>query len=271
MPESTPHPFDLATALTDASDGVQRGNTSEAYANMVGPFGGITAATLLRAVQRHPDCLGDPLSLTVNYAAPITDGAFGVRARPVRTNRSTQHWAIELVQDGAVTTTATAVTGIRRDTWSSTEVAAPDAPPFDQVEPAPPLGFIKWIDNYELRFVVGAIPEEASGEQDDSTSTLWVRDQPARPLDHAALTALCDVFYPRVFLRQGRYVPAGTVSLTVYFHARAEELAAQGTEPVLATARAQRFGAGFFDQSAQLFGRNGAVLATSHQLVYFKA
>ncbi|MBM4480132.1 hypothetical protein GS444_08980 [Rhodococcus hoagii] len=85
-----------------------------------------------------------------------------------------------------------------------------------------------------------------------------VRDAPPRALDFPALTSLCDVFYPRAFLRLGRYLPAGTVSLTVYFHADATLLAAQADDAVLATARAQRFGKGYFDQSGEIWGHDGA-------------
>jgi hypothetical protein len=35
---------------------------------MAGPFGGVTAATLLRAIEVHPDCLGEPVAPTVNFA-----------------------------------------------------------------------------------------------------------------------------------------------------------------------------------------------------------
>ena len=82
---------------------------------------------------------------------------------------------------------------------------------------------------------------------------------------------MCDIFYPRAFLRLGRVLPAGTVSMTTYFHADRETVAAQSDSPVLATARAHRFEQGFFDQSARLWGRDGVLLATSHQIVYFKA
>ena len=68
---------------------------------MVGPFGGITAATLLQAVMQHPDRLGEPLSLTVNYAGALARGPFTVQATPVRTNRSTQHWTLSILQPGA--------------------------------------------------------------------------------------------------------------------------------------------------------------------------
>ncbi|MER7112874.1 thioesterase family protein [Saccharomonospora azurea] len=267
------HPFDRAVALEAAADrgeGVVTGHTDPAYTNMVGPFGGITAAVLVRAVLDDVRRLGDVLSLTVNYAAPIADGAFDVTAIPVRTNRSTQHWIVQLTQDDVVTTTATIVTGVRRDTWSDTEAAMPAVPPAEDVPLRPMPDFVAWARNYEMRFVEGALPDTDTGAQPDSTTTLWVRERPSRPLDVPALAALSDVFYPRILRRRGTFVPAGTVSLTTYFHADAETVEAQGDRPLLATARAGVFGGGYFDQSARLWSPDGALLATSHQLVYFK-
>ena len=87
------HPFDQAIELTALGPDRWRGSTSAAYWNMVGPFGGITAATVLRAVLQHPQCLGTPVALTVNYAAALKAGPFIVTARAARTNRSTQHYA----------------------------------------------------------------------------------------------------------------------------------------------------------------------------------
>lgn len=265
------HPFDDAIALAPRGGGTYAGATSPAYANMVGPYGGITAATLLEGVERHPERIGTPVSLTVNYAGPVGDGEFTVTARPARTNRSTQHWSVELTQDGVVVTTATAVYARRRDTWESTEAAMPDVPPPGDVLVSAMPDYVQWAKNYEMRYLEGPVPSlEGAGESADSTTTLWVRDAPARPLDFPGLTSLCDVFYPRVFLRRGQAMPAGTISLTVYFHADADALAAQGDRPVLARARANRFGRGYFDQSAFLWGTDGALLATTHQLVYFK-
>lgn len=264
------HPFDVALAL-DSRDGSARGRTTPEFANMVGPFGGLTAAAFIRAIEEHPDRLGDPVSLTVNYAAPIADGAFVIDLRPARTNRTNQHWTAELIQDGEVKTTATAVFGVRRDTWSDTESQPPAVPGPDDAAAQDISSFVTWTRNYEMRFVEGSMPGEGAAESSDSTTTLWVRAQPERAMDFPGLTALCDVFYPRVFLRRGQFIPAGTISLTVYFHADAAELAAQGSDWLLATARAQRFSGGFFDQNAQIWGRDGTLLAVTHQIVYFKS
>ena len=84
------------------------------------------------------------------------------------------------------------------------------------------------------------------------------------------LAALADVFFPRIWLRRATYVPAGTVSMTVYFHAGAAQLAEVGHGWVLGQARAQAFRNGFFDQTALLWSEAGHLLCSSHQVVYYK-
>lgn len=271
------HPLDKALALESVTPGQYRGHTSPGYWNMVGPYGGATAATALRAVLLHPQLLGEPLSLTVNFAAALTAGPFTVQAEPVRTNRSTQHWNISILQTDAqgqqvvtTTATATAVTAVRRDTWSLGDVPMPAVPPPAQCPRIAPRTGVEWLNRYEMRPVTGTLPEQWDGQGDSSLSQLWMRDEPTRTLDFCALAALADVFFPRVWLRRAVRVPAGTVSLTVYFHANSAELAATGSGYLLGQARGQEFRNGFFDQAAQLWNEAGAMLATSHQIVYFK-
>src|SRR5436305_8883635 len=103
------HPLDRAMELEVLEADVVRGRTQPEWANMVGPFGGVTSAVLLHAIKSHPDRLGEPVALTVNFAAPISDGEFEISRRAARTNRANQHWILELSQHGVVTTTATAI------------------------------------------------------------------------------------------------------------------------------------------------------------------
>ncbi|MGD9775246.1 acyl-CoA thioesterase [Diaphorobacter sp.] len=272
------HPLDEALTLSPVNPevaGQYTGRTTPAYWNMVGPFGGITAATLLHAVMQHPDRLGEPLSLTVNYAGALARGPFTVQATPVRTNRSTQHWTLSILQPGAdgapvVTTTATVVTAARRETWGAADTPMPHVPAPAQCKQAEPAFRSEWLKSYEMRPVTGTLPEQWDDSGDTSLSQLWMRDAPARALDFCALAALADLFFPRVWLRRARQVPAGTVSITVYFHAGADLLAQTGTGYLLGQARAQEFRNGFFDQTVQLWNEAGAMLATSHQIVYYK-
>ncbi len=271
MSQTFLHPLDRATSLSLNTDGSLTGRTDPAYAHAVGPFGGITAATLLNAALSHSARLGDPLCLTANYARPIADGEFRVEAVPVCTNRSTQHWSITLSQGGKIATTATVAFAVRRDTGSSTEVVSPEVPPAAALQRVQAGGMSTWTNNYDLRFVHGGLPDGTEVDrQPGSTTVQWIRDDPPRAMDFLSLASICDSFFPRIFLRRQRPVPAGTISLTTYFHANTEILAAQGERPVLGIARASHFGLGYHDQSAEIWSDNGVLLATSHQIVYFK-
>lgn len=263
------HPFDIATKLI-REDEVFKGETSAAYANMVGPFGGTIAATLLRAILEHPERQGDPVSITVNYTAPIVDGDFNVKAIPVRTNRSTQHWTMELSQSEGTVITGTAILANRRETWSSTEIEFPSVPSAEESLSLPTEGMPAWVQNYDMRIVRG-IPGLAADENStDSITIQWIKDKPQRPLDFLSLTAICDAFFPRVFVRRNKMVPASTVTLTVYFHADTETIDRHGNETLLGHARAHRFQDGFFDQIGDMWTSDGALLATTHQLVYYR-
>ena len=66
----SPHALDAAVALTPAGEHRFTGQTHPTYANMVGPFGGTIAATLLNGALSHPERLGEPLSLTVHTPPP---------------------------------------------------------------------------------------------------------------------------------------------------------------------------------------------------------
>ena len=270
------HPFDeaidlRASALADAPHEFT-GATHPAYANMVGPFGGTTSAQLLQSAMLHPERQGEPVALTVNFAAPVADGDIRFVARPVRTNRSTQHWIIEAHQAEGVVATSTAVFAVRRETWSDVEAVMPaNLPAPDAVPRMPVKGMPAWPQRYDMRFVEGAFPTAFDEqEQSHSRSTLWVRDEPERALDFASLAAISDSFFPRIYIRRRRRAMIGTVSLTTYFHADSALLAQVGARHVLGVAKALNYRHGYFDQTGELWSPEGQLLASTQQLVYFK-
>jgi hypothetical protein len=62
---------------------------------------------------------------------------------------------------------------------------------------------VAWLERYDMRVLLGMIPRDwDGGGAQESLSRLWVRDEPPRPLDFASLAALCDVFFPRIWLRR---------------------------------------------------------------------
>jgi acyl-coenzyme A thioesterase PaaI-like protein len=265
------HPLDIATRLERLEPERLAGRTSELYANFGGPFGGWTAAILMRAVMDDPRRQGAPVALTVNYCAAIADGAFEISCRGRRTGKSTQHWSLELTQGDRVAATASVVCGARRPVWSHN----PATPPLiaaPETLAAWDIGDrIGWLARYEMRFAKGETsfaPREPN-ELREPVSLLWMRDKPERPLDFVSLAALSDAFIIRAFVVRGVSTAVGTITLTTYFHTDEAGLAAHGSAYVLGHATAHTFSGGFADQTAQLWGRNG-LLATSTQVVWYR-
>lgn len=266
------HALDRDTALERIGPARYAARTSQAYSNFSGPFGGFTAAVLLRAVLDDERRQGVPVALTVNYCAAITEGAFGLAAREVRTGKSTQHWQVELTQGDTVAATASVVCGQRRAVWSHHPAEPPHMP---SPETLPAFDGFKpggWTSQYEMRFAKGA-PDWAPRDENDirsAHSKLWMKDKPDRPLDYLSLACMSDAFVIRAFMARGKFTPVGTVTLTTFFHGDETAMRAQGAHPLLCTADAHLFADGFADQIAHLWGKDGRLLATSTQIVWYK-
>jgi acyl-CoA thioesterase len=272
MAEDDDHPFDAAVRLT-SSDGVWAGRTHPGYWNMNGPYGGITAATLLSAALEGPDTGAEPVTMTVNFCAPIREGVFRIARTDLRAGKNVRHLTIELRQDAdTVAAQASVVLARKRDTWSHQVAAMPAAPAPHLVERFATGGRLAWLERYDFRFVAGLPAFDNSLRMPPASpySLLWVRDVPERPLDYASLAGLCDAFFVRIFQVRGLFVPAATVSMTIHFHASRDDLAAQGARHLLGEVDAAVLRRNFADQTARLWSGDGKLLATTTQIVWFK-
>ena len=266
MSENSSHPLDLALKFTSKNRQLI-GHTTPAYKNTIGPFGGITAAAMLKAIIVNPQVLGEPISLTVNFASAVQDGPYVLDARAVRTGRSTQHWFVSMLQNDEVVTTATAVFATRRETWGTTDLPFPKMP--DNMQPIDQSFMPPWAQNYRFNYEAGKGPF-ASAESTTSETLQMIREHPSRPLDFISLTAISDVFVPRIFIRRPKLVPVGTVSMTVYYHTDSNSLQQHGDGELIGQAQANRFFNRYADQSAAIWTPSGELLVTTTQIVYFK-
>lgn len=269
---SDPHPFDTATLLEPLGDGRFRGETSDAYRNLAGPFGGITAALLMKAALDDERRRGDPVSFTVNFCKGIADGPFEVATRLERGGKYVQHWSLRLTQGDEVCTTATLIFGMRNDTLSHQEARMPRAAAPEDCAELETSALMNWVQRYRFRFSEGApaFSDAPWEELGDSRSVVWVDDRQGRPLDYPGLAAFSDSFFLRLVHMRGALSPMGTVSLTTQFHAPHDEVAAQGAAPLLGVAWTSRVHAHFHDQQMQLWGGDGRLLATGTQIVWFR-
>jgi acyl-CoA thioesterase len=269
------HPFDRAIAIRPDSGGAFRAEARTDYWAFVGQFGGVTAATCLNALLRHPDAAGQPVALTVNFAAPIQQGALRLSLRRVRASRSTQHWSIEIHQgdDPDPRTTATAVLAERRESWRHQPATPPSMPPPESLRELALPDTVPWVGRYRFWFESGAPvrADQPLSPPGTARSCYWLEDAVEREVDVRSLASMADTFFGRIFQVRGQVVPFGTVSLTTYFHSEPEELRSLAARRVIARADARRFHRSYSDQSGELWSSDGRLLATSHQVAYFKA
>lgn len=265
------HPLDAATKLEKSGDKFL-GATSDAYWNFTGPFGGATAAALLHAAMQHPARQNLPLAMTINYCAPVAKGPFDICVAEKRTNRSTQHYSVEMVQGEDVIATATLVfaarpEGFRHISGKMPEVAAPE-----KIEPPKAKAPLAWIDRFDMRFASGfpVMRPKEDAPLGSARTEVWMRDNPARKMDFIGLMNMSDAFFARPFHVLGRLITVGTVSMTTYFHCDEADLAEVGDDYVLGVADANVFNKGYADQTASLWSRQGKLLATSQQILYFR-
>ena len=252
-------------------NGLRRMQPDRAYWNNIGPFGGWTAAVLMKAMLEDAQALAaemQPVSQTVDYMTGLKEDPLLVATACDRAGRSTQFWTASLRADGAPTAAvrSTAVFGPRRATGGYAERTMPEVPAADRVERLDfPNDRIAWPATYDMRVVHGRL----FGRADSTRSLTWIRDADRRPLDFVSLAALVDTCFPRPYYRIGGPTPFSTISMTSYFHATADDLAAVGDGFVLVDASGKTAGRGFSDQHADFWSADGHLLAVSQQVAWY--
>jgi hypothetical protein len=261
----------VTRTITPLIEGRYSGETDPAFWNLIGPFGGWIAATLLRSVLDVPERLGEPISLCTNFAGAIEPGSLEIRTRNTRRNRSTDFWRTDLVQqqNGSERHCADAsvVLALRRATESFVELAPPAMPPPESLTPLS-TGSVgaAFLARYDMRFDA---PHPAR-QADPGRTMMWVREIGPSTLDFAGLVGLCDAGFPLIFTRLRKRMPISTVTLNVFFHVTADELAALGNDFVLSDGTSRIAHEGFYDSTTALWSRAGRLLATTEQIVYYK-
>jgi acyl-CoA thioesterase len=254
--------------LKPAGANLWAGEADTNYSHPAGQFGGWTAAVLLKAAMMEPGERGLPLSLTVMFTDAIGAGPVEIGTRPLRTGARLQFWRAELSQRGKVCAHAQITFGARRLGTSFTdakhwEMPAPDDP--RMIAFSPPTKFGEQLDGRSLPW-----PPDYKPGEGPAFSVFWARHRQRLAVDHALLALLADFTPPRPMIKLGRFMLSSTVTMNIYFHASAEELAAVGTDYVLNETVSRRCDGGFFDHELKLWSRSGALLATSEQMAAFR-
>ena len=268
--QSGAHLFDQALALvrvkTTDQRAVYEGQVHPSFKNINDPYGGWSAAVLARAILDTCDPELDLVALTTDYLSVPSGGRLQIDVDCDRSGRRTEFWRAVLTgrADTSPANRAIAILARRRDTLEWTEGSSPDVPPPEDCHTIDlPMA---WNRVIEIKPTM-----DFPMSMDVATHfSSWVRFTPGRALDSVALVALADTPMPRLFQVIGRQESVATVSMTVYLHATSADYAAVGDDYLLVDTRGARGGRGFYDQHATIWSRDGRLLVTPQQIVWYR-
>ena len=251
------------TEIERVGEGRWRGEVSERWWIVRGPFGGFVSTFLTRAALATAD---RPLrTLSVHFLDAPQAGPLEVCAATERVGRSSTALSLRLEQDGRPMALALAGLAEWRDgepEWA--DLQAPDAPPpedcrpFERVDGAP-----RFHDRFALRWVDGGF---VGHPQERARNLAWMRLEEGGELDHLAVTAMSDGWLPAAFSKLGRFAIVPTFDLTIHFRA---PLPAPG-EWLLADYRSHFSAGGAWEEDGELWAQDGTLVAQSRQLAMMR-
>lgn len=260
---------DLFT-LTAAGPGRWTTTAGPEWRNPNGPlWGGYPIGLSLKVMDAEPEATGEPLSITLTYVTALTAGEIEIRTRRLRQGGSVGVWEVDLRPAGAegISVHAIVTMAKRPSTPPFAFAKMPGAPPPETLpKPASPGGALHFGAQAFERRTAETFPIQPGPS---SYSTAWVRPR-LGPWNKAMLGMLTDNSPPRAFYALGHSVMTTTLSLTVYLHATAEEVAAAGEDYLLVEYEGRVGGGGASDERSSYFRGDGKLLATSEQLVWYR-
>lgn len=240
-----------------------------------GPNGGYVAALMLRAMTAEvaavtaaagPDAKALPArSLNVHFLRPPETGPAGIEVTVEHAGHVTVFLSARMVQDGEVKAQAMAVFSGERDgpgfdRSQMPEVPAPEELEEMDTEQAPVAVF----GRYRAKFIKGA-PGEA-GEKAETMG--WIRLRDEQPVDPVLAAAVLDVWYPAPFVVFKELPFAPTLEYTVHFPRKIPEPGPPDWNLIRLTA--QEGVEGHFSEDAELWSRDGKLLAKARQMALLR-
>ncbi len=257
--------FERATRAVPLGAGRYRGPIDRGWFAPPGPNGGVIAALILRAIRAEAgDGERRPRSLTVHYLRPPAAGEVEIEVAVERRGRSATSCSARMSADGELMAAALCVLSRDYEGAAAWAPRAPAADPPERVAPlrvpgAPPPIF----ERLDTRGVFGPAPFSGGAE---AVTGGWLRTRERDPLGPELLALYADAWWPAPFSRLERPAIAPTLELTIHFRARPDP----GESWALVRVGADAVIDGIFDESCDVWSRDGRLLAQARQLALLR-
>jgi acyl-CoA thioesterase len=239
-----------------------------------GAFGGLTAATVLRAMQHEVrDVDGgrrSPRSFDIQFCAPVPAGSSEIEVKVERAGSAMSFLSARVLHAGKVCAMAMASLGRERSTDLDFAYHRPEGmPPVPSVEhemtgEAPPPPFPTFLRNFRLKFALGSTPYVGA---EQAHVGVWMRTHEPEPVDHALAVALLDVPPPALLAKPTSVRAMSSVTISYHFLAPLPSPELDPSAPMLVEVRSAATSGGYSDQEGRLYSPTGKMYAVARQLV----
>lgn len=258
-----------ATALQPLGDGRFAAALSPDWAQGRASFGGVVAAQAWAAVEAAAAAEGSaprPLrSFVMDFVRPTAPGPSTVVVEPLGAGRTMAHRAARVEQAGQVTAAFLFAEGAGRQSPLSVRPPGPPPLPDDLLE----FGYIEGLSptftqHFQYRTAPGCGPFAGSPEARMSGA---LRFTDGAPIDVGRLMCLLDAFPAPVLSMVEQPTPISTVTWMVNLLCAAPAGGWPGAGWWRFESTGSSVAEGYVDCSARIWSPEGALIATSHQLV----
>ena len=263
--------FDRDIAVTPQGEGRFTASLSDRWWVGGGPNGGYVAAIMLNAMVTVMEGSGPsqpPRSLTVHYLAAPEPGEAEVTVTVEREGRSTSFLSARMLQGGEVQAKAMAVFSSDRDGIAFDHNEMPEAPPPDESQEFDTeLAPVNVFARYRVIFAFGE-PPFSSGSRAESAG--WIRLKEDRPITPELAAAILDVWFPAPYVLLDGPTAAPTLEYTVHFPRRLPPEGMADPDWMLVHLHAAESTEGHFTEDAELWSRDGTLIARSRQMALLR-
>jgi len=227
-------------------------------------FGGLLATAAVRAAGELVDPARRLRSAVVAFVAPVSAGAVDIEVTSLREGSAMSFVAAHVLQTNRICTTVTATFGLERD---GLRIAPPQRPLAPSPESLPPIPFIpgytpEFTRHFDYRWTSPVAPYSGA---DSAHVQGWILARDVGPADAALLFSLIDAWPPPIVSRIDRPVPLSSVTWLV--NLLGPPIEAPSDAWWFFDSQSHAAGHGYSDALGRLWGPDGKLAATSHQLV----
>lgn len=259
---SDSHPLLDSSGATRLEPGRWLVEVPRSWGSWSGPLGGLLNAF---AVQAAADVTGEasaPMTTHVQFLRKFSDAPILFVATVERASASAEFVTVRGTQDEQTVLVGSVVCGHREGGGPVKQrVAAPLVKVPEECQeigfPAQLVPFGQW---FEIRHASGAFPMSGAPEAEMGA---WLRLRPAVPVDPLIAVVMLDAMPPGLYPTLTE--PAAIVSVELSMHLHRDLVAEPVDDYVLAVQRTVMNGGGWCVDEAELWDRDGGLLAQSRQ------